>query len=369
MPVYRIPWKKNLRLQHQLYMKRWDLYEKPQRKKKSVIKRLLMTLYLLILFFVTAGVMPPEGDGILRLMVLFIALWVFYNFDRLRHSGGIWLALLLSVPAGWFRKSEEPEEEICFFEDRFEVRSPESGQTYSYARLTRLEESPAAYFLFLDNRGSGIYLAKNEIREEDRPGFREFLETRMGKEWKPADNPEKPAMGEIRFAVCQPRDDEWYREAAKMVAKGRHSAKLLGWELAAAAAIGAALYFIRGDFLFSLIYGGMVAALCAALYLVQGTPPFTRRREETAEGELRKKDSEGRRGPVQLFFREEAVSDGREDSIPLPYRSVLGYSREGDWFRLNLKGQFLLFSARNLTEGSPEAFESFLKEKLSGKNG
>ena len=218
MPVYRIPWKKNLRLQHQLYMKRWDLYEKPQRKKKSVIKRLLLTLYLLILFFVTAGVMPPEGDGILRLMVLFIALWVFYNFDRLRHSGGIWLALLLSVPAGWFRKSEEPEEEICFFEDRFEVRSPESGQTYSYARLTRLEESPAAYFLFLDNRGGGIYLAKNEIREEDRPGFREFLETRMGKEWKPADNPEKPAMGEIRFAVCQPRDDEWYREAAKMVA-------------------------------------------------------------------------------------------------------------------------------------------------------
>lgn len=114
MPVYRIPWKKNLRLQHQLYMKRWDLYEKPQRKKKSVIKRLLMTIYLLILFFVTAGVMPPEGDGILRLMVLFIALWVFYNFDRLRHSAGIWLALLLSVPAGWFRKSEEPEEEICF---------------------------------------------------------------------------------------------------------------------------------------------------------------------------------------------------------------------------------------------------------------
>ena len=218
MPVYRIPWKKNLRLQHQLYMKRWDLYEKPQRKKKSVIKRLLMTLYLLILFFVTAGVMPPEGDGILRLMVLFIALWVFYNFDRLRHSAGIWLALLLSVPAGWFRKSEEPEEEICFFGDRFEVRSPESGQICSYARLTRLEESPAAYFLFLDNRGSGIYLAKNEIREEDRPGFREFLETRMGKEWKPADNPEKPAMGEIRFAVCQPRDDEWYREAAKMVA-------------------------------------------------------------------------------------------------------------------------------------------------------
>ena len=368
MPVYRIPWKKSLRLQHQLYMKRWDLYEKPQRKKKPVIKRVLVTLYLLILFFVTAGVMPPEGDGILRLMALFIALWVFYNFDRLRHSVGVWLALLLAVPVGWLRKEEEPEAEICFFEDRFKVRSLESGQTYSYARLTRLEESPAAYFLFLDNRGGGIYLAKSKIKEEDRPGFREFLETRMGKEWKPADNPEKADMGEIRFAVLQPRDDEWYREAAKMAAKSRHSTKLLGWELAAAAAIGAALYFIRGDYLFSLIYGGMVAALCVVLYLVQGTPPFIRRREETAEGELRKKDSESRRGPVQLFFREEAISDGREDSIPLPYQSVLRYSREGDWFRLSLKGRFLLFSARNLTEGSPEDFESFLKEKLSGKN-
>lgn len=143
MPVYRIPWKKSLRLQHQLFMKRWDLYEKPRRKKKPLVKRLLMTAYLLILFFVTAGV-TPEGDGILRLMVLFIVLWILYNFDRLRHSAGVWLALLLSVPVGWFRKSEAPEEEICFFEDRFEIRSFESGQAYPYVRLTRLEESPVS---------------------------------------------------------------------------------------------------------------------------------------------------------------------------------------------------------------------------------